>query len=329
VKSREENRALIAATIIAIILQIPIFWFIALQTKVEKGPQVTRRTLSPISGLLIPQTPKKKKKHEPVPKGQVVSLPDEIRSKEVPKKAKYLSRFDTKVKKQTRARHSSRHRKPRHSRPARRVSRVQSPNSKSLARTKLEKKQASRMENNRKVPMSEKGVLFRGDRVLRGLRNVMLPNREPSVNTNIQSTVGRYSSNDAVLDQPKADETLLNSRHFRYWAFFQRVKEQVEAQWKPSDAIMEWDPKMEHTGRNDRLTILKVTIDKEGRLLRSEVIHDSGLAYLNREALRAFKAAQPYVNPPEGMFDKHGRLTFTFGFLVEMSGGPVRFFWRP
>ncbi len=161
------------------------------------------------------------------------------------------------------------------------------------------------------------------------MRDVMMPSTKPSMRTNIQSTVGRYSSDDAVLNQPKADETLLNSRHFKYWAFFQRVKEQVENQWRPGQAIQEWDPNMEHTGNKDRLTILRVTLDKKGKLLRAEVIKDSGLDYLNREALRAFKAAQPFVNPPAAMFDKHGRLTFTFGFLVELSGGPVRFFWRP
>ena len=327
-KEREEHKALIAATIISILLQLPLFWLIATQTRVKKGPPVTRRHLSPLTGILIPQKAVKIKKHEVLPKGQIVDLPEQIRTKETPKKAKYLSRFNTKVKKQTRARHTSRHRIPRHAKPANRVSRVQSPESKSLARTKVTKKQASKMQNNLKIPLTNKGALFRGDRVLQGMRDVMMPNLHPSMNANIQSTVGRYSSNDAVLDRPKADETLLNSRHFRYWAFFQRVKDQVEAQWRPSDAIREWDPEYEHTGRKDRLTILKVTLDKNGALLRSEIVKDSGLAYLNREALRAFKTAQPFVNPPVGMFDKHGRLTFTFGFLVEMSGRPVKFFWR-
>ena len=326
---RKEKDVLKASIVIALLLQLPLFWFIAIQTRASKTPAPARRTLSPLTGVLIPQKRIKKVKKEKPPKGQIVELPEEIRSKKAPEHAKYLSKFNTKVKKQTRARHATRHRNPRHAKPAKRVARLQSPDSKSLKPTHLHKKQAAKLQNPRKVPLAEKGVLFRGDRVLKGLKDVMLPgNATNTMALNVQSTVGRLSSNDAILNQPKSDETLLNSRRFKYWAFFQRVKRQVEAQWKPGDAVMEWDPKLKQAGRKDRLTILKVTIDKKGKLLRSEIVKESGISYLDREALRAFKAAQPFVNPPGGLMDKHGRLTFNFGFLVEMSGGPVRFFWR-
>jgi protein TonB len=278
--------------------------------------------------MLIPQK-KKLKKKEPIPKGQVVDLPEEIKTKQAPKQAKFLSKFNTKVKKETRARFTNRHKKPRHSRPVKRVAKVQSRDSKSLRPTKMPKKKARPMQNNRKAPITDKGVLFRGDRVLRGLKDIMLRGDREYARPNIQATVGRSSSNDAVLDRPKADETLLNSRHFKYWGFFQRVKEQIDAQWRPFDAVQEWDPHLRNTPRKGWLTKLRVTLDQKGNLLRSEIVKGCGRKYLDREALRAMKAAQPFVNPPKGLLDKYGRLTFDFWFLVDMTGRPVRMYWRP
>ena len=79
--ARDEKNALIAAIVIAVILQLPLFWFIAQQTRMEKRRVSVRHATSPLIGMLIPQK-KKLKKKEPIPKGQVVDLPEEIKTKQ-------------------------------------------------------------------------------------------------------------------------------------------------------------------------------------------------------------------------------------------------------
>jgi TonB family protein len=165
-----------------------------------------------------------------------------------------------------------------------------------------------------------------------GLDKLLLPTIDGTgrvAGRNLHALSGGYVTDDALLGVPEeGDTTLVNSRSFKYWDFFQRVKERVRGEWSPGHIYSARDPDGKVFGSRDRLTILTVALDAEGRVMRLDVSRESGLPFLDEEAIRAFRQAGPFTNPPAGLVDADGRIAFTFGFLLEMGASKGRFFWQ-
>ena len=51
-----------------------------------------------------------------------------------------------------------------------------------------------------------------------------------------------------------------------------------------------------------------------------------GVTALDEEAVRAFRSAGPFPNPPEGLIQKDNLITFVFGFTVVY--GEPHLTWR-
>ena len=129
----------------------------------------------------------------------------------------------------------------------------------------------------------------------------------------------------SVYDVEEEDaETVLNSRRFQHWDFFYRVQERVRVVWQPSPVIEQSDPTGRIYGVKDRLTVLIVVLDKDGKVQTLRLKRDSGLPALDREAKRAVMAAAPYSNVPDKLLDETGTLKFEFSFYVERTGGRLR-----
>jgi TonB family protein len=126
---------------------------------------------------------------------------------------------------------------------------------------------------------------------------------------------------DALKDIDDGEETALNSKKWRFASFFNRVKKQVQEQWRPDEVYRRRDPNGTIYGHTSRLTIIRVQLKPNGRLANVELEQPSGLEFLDDEALRAFRAAQPFPNPPAQLVDaSDGTIKFQFGFLFELSG---------
>ena len=52
-----------------------------------------------------------------------------------------------------------------------------------------------------------------------------------------------------------------------YWAFFDRLKTSVRRQWSPNTVYRSHDPRGQVYGVQDRLTILKVTLNGDGNFI--------------------------------------------------------------
>ncbi len=140
---------------------------------------------------------------------------------------------------------------------------------------------------------------------------------------------GKYSGgpfSDYLKDVEESDATFLNAKEYKYATFFNRIKKSVSQYWNPSDVILKYDPYGNIYGNKDRLTIVKVKIDSTGNLKDVDVSQSSGVEFLDKVALDAFRAAQPFPNPPKGLIDKNGEITFNFGFYVEFSKSSLRLF---
>lgn len=130
-------------------------------------------------------------------------------------------------------------------------------------------------------------------------------------------------ANDHITGLPEGEETLLNTREFKYATFFNRVKRGVSNHWNPARVYMERDPYGNIYGVRDRYTVLNVELDSGGAVADMNVAHSCGLDFLDEEAMAAFRKASPFPNPPAGLLDERGRIAFQFGFYFEIGDRPA------
>jgi TonB family protein len=123
------------------------------------------------------------------------------------------------------------------------------------------------------------------------------------------------------------DETALNAKRWVYASFFNRLKRQVAQNWEPTGVWRRHDPSGSVYGFKSRVTQLRVSLDGNGKLAKAPtVVHASGVDVLDEEAVRAFEAAAPFPNPPGGLVQADGQITFEFSFHFAI--GAPRTSWR-
>jgi len=131
---------------------------------------------------------------------------------------------------------------------------------------------------------------------------------------------------DHVEGVDVGDSTFLNTREWKYAGFFNRVKQAIAEHWDPSGAMRARDPSGEKFFYKDRTTLLAIKMNSEGVVTGIKVERSSGLDFLDQTAVDAFEKAQPFLNPPPGLVDSHGEISFIFGFHIEAASGGMRFF---
>lgn len=292
----------------------------------------------------LPPLPKPPEVAKPKPEtpeellnGQVVETARPERE-QAPKNAKYLGRYDMTVAKETKATGRKAQGRDLGRVAIANPSSLQSPQSSSRDPTQLPQQAARATKSSGgpaqpaveaqlgpgigPAPQPERQAGQSGSVVVRGADNgLLLPSTSPgNVLRNLQALSGAPGSNDYLPDvDDEGDTNLLNTRKFRYWDYFQRVKDRVSQEWEPGRIWRERDPTGQRYGVKNRLTIVRVTLDPEGALKQLRVAKESGLEFLDDEARRAFAAASPFPNPPAGLRNDRGEIEFQFGFLFEIS----------
>jgi TonB family protein len=305
----------------------------------------TKQTVKPED---LAKEEKKKEKKDRDAKGQVVELPKPIDERR-PDKARFLSEYDSKVKQQTRAERSNRPGKIRAQRaptPRRRASAA----ARRQAARKLMKLAMRQPKAQPELPKSQLPKSAKGDQAPK--RDTVKTPRKPKVRVKVVGKAPKAAKgakgapkriklsdlklsakelakvvgggvNDALKDVKKGKHTLLNSKRWRFASFFNRVKRQVAQNWHPNRVYRRRDPRGRIYGFKDRLTVLRVKLTPKGQLKGVHLEKASGVGFLDDEAVRAFRLAQPFPNPPRGLVDaKTGLISFRFGFLFEISRRP-------
>jgi TonB family protein len=128
---------------------------------------------------------------------------------------------------------------------------------------------------------------------------------------------------DDLRGVEEGDETLLNSRSFRYAGFINRVKETVGRIWttRVEDETAKRDPSGSIYLWKDRRTVVEFTIDMRGELKDVHVTTPSGVTYLDEVAVDSFRRAERFPNPPPGLFNENGTATMGFGFVLGLARG--------
>ena len=146
--------------------------------------------------------------------------------------------------------------------------------------------------------------------------------QQPQQPENKQGQNGSQSSQtlDYIKNLDPGLETLLTTKEFVYYTYYARIRRQLNQHWGPK--VREKLTKLYQQGRTiasteDKVTKLLITLDKDGRLLKAQVIGDSGIRDLDEAAVEAFRAAAPFPNPPPGIVDPDGAIKIRWDFILE------------
>jgi len=127
-------------------------------------------------------------------------------------------------------------------------------------------------------------------------------------------------TDDFLKDKETGAETMLNTREFLYYSYYNRIRGQLKQYWEPK--IKDKLKKIFAQGRSiasdqDRITKVIIHLDDKGLLLRVQVIGESGIRDLDDAAVEAFRAAAPFPNPPKGIVDGDGTIKIRWDFILE------------
>jgi protein TonB len=127
-------------------------------------------------------------------------------------------------------------------------------------------------------------------------------------------------TDDHLKDVQTGAETILSSREFVYYAYYSRIKDRLRLYWEPK--IKEKMNRIFASGRKiaseeDRITKLVIVLDQAGKLIKVQVLSESGLKDLDDAAIEAFQAAAPFPNPPKGIIESDGTIKIRWDFVIE------------
>jgi protein TonB len=116
-------------------------------------------------------------------------------------------------------------------------------------------------------------------------------------------------------------KTQLNTKEYKYYGYYQRIKTQLNQFWQPE--VKQKVSRLMTQGRtiasdsNNKVTKLIIVLNDAGTLVKVQVIGESGVRDLDEAAVDAFRQAAPFPNPPKGMVENDGTIKIRWDFVVE------------
>lgn len=310
---REQSRAPIIVYIISsLALHIALIAVMAFFPKVE--PRSTDR----IEIQVVDRAPEPATDVQTKPLDEKLKLADqpEPLNKDIDDKAKFLSQHNQKVVKQTVAQERGEFQNKPSAQPP-----GEAPQSalQKIARF-IPKLDIMKAVRDREA-MEHK---FEGDEEFRQKKNAERKPESPATQTQTKESAPVGGDVSRTLDYIKelepGLETLLSTKEFKYYTYFARIRQQLNQHWTPR--VRQKVSQIYKSGRTiasseDMITRCLITLDRNGRLLRVQIIGDSGIRELDEAAIEAFRAAAPFPNPPKGMIDPDGTIKIRWDFILE------------
>ena len=322
--------------VLGVAIQVPLFAAFFAQTGDQNRIEPRKKRTVALTGRMLRL--RKKEKPEPVEElpedAQIVEVPPvEEPTEKIKVKTRHVADRKVRVRKETRSRRRGKT-KP-HARvghiPSKAKSVVRGKRSKSTKPTATPKgaKRLALVQPRQKLPKAKRGAKARKSLLFRGAKSRLLLPATSTRNAiaNVQALDGGGRSDDHLPKVEEGRRTVLNADKYRFADFFYRLKDAVRRHWHPSRVYRQRDPTGRVYGVKDRHTVLRISLDAKGKVLKVKVRKRCGLAFLDAEAVRAVRKAGPFRNPPEKLVKK-GRVNFDFGFYFEISSGRHRFRWR-
>lgn len=127
-------------------------------------------------------------------------------------------------------------------------------------------------------------------------------------------------SDDHLKDVPTGMQTMLSTREFVYYSYYNRIKDKLRQYWEPK--IKEKFEKTMRQGRQiasegDKITKVVIILNEKGTLIGVQILSASGVVDLDDAAVEAFRAAAPFPNPPKGIVEEDGTIKIRWDFVLE------------
>lgn len=128
----------------------------------------------------------------------------------------------------------------------------------------------------------------------------------------------------------EGDATHLDVAQFRFATFINRVSNEIEQEWRPRvrAAVRDRDPDGSMFFYKDRTVAVEVRLDPGGHVAGLYVRESSNVEFFDRIAIDSIRAAQPFPNPPRGLFEREegAGLLWTFTLFSGDSSPRIRWF---
>ncbi|NBT57908.1 energy transducer TonB [bacterium] len=132
------------------------------------------------------------------------------------------------------------------------------------------------------------------------------------------------ASDDYLPNVAAGDRTILSTREFRYFSYYNRIKDLLRQHWKPSverEVAKLWG-KGQMLKENELVTRLLVLLDKTGQIQRISKVGASGISEIDEVAVQAFYHAGPFPNPPTGLVEADGYVRINWDFILQTAAAP-------
>lgn len=256
----------------------------------------------------------RKEKASLAPNNQVVEQNEVSQNEEAPVNSRFLSAKNQKVEKQTVAAQHGQFQNLKKSAPQKTGPKGDG-KQKSVATSEDSKKQIAK-------------DLFKGFDANEALERQKVAEKQSGLgegrgNGEQNTGTGAETSqtNDYLKDVEVGLETVLNTREFKYYSYYTRIRKQLAQHWE--GRVREKLTKLFKEGRapaatnRDRITKLMIVLNDKGTLVRVQVMGDSGIRDLDDAAIEAFRAAAPFPNPPKGIVEGDGTVKIRWDFVLE------------
>lgn len=135
-----------------------------------------------------------------------------------------------------------------------------------------------------------------------------------------QAATDASRTSDYLKNVDVSNETMLNTREFKYYTYYARIRRQLSQYWEPK--VKEKLNRIFKQGRriasdHDHITKLLIVLNDDGNLVRVQVLGESGVTDLDEAATEAFKSAAPFPNPPKGIVESDGTVKIRWDFVLE------------
>jgi len=132
------------------------------------------------------------------------------------------------------------------------------------------------------------------------------------------------ASDDALRNIREGSHTVLATREFKYFSYYNRIKDMLRQHWKPMV-----ERQMAHLSKKGKTiqeaeftTRVQVLLDEKGLIQNVTRSDSSGIEELDIAAMQAFKQAAPFPNPPQGLIEKDGFVRIQWEFVLTTQAAP-------
>lgn len=252
---------------------------------------------------------------------KIVDQPDKALSNEIDEEAKFLSKNNQRVVKQTVAKNRGEFQNREKSGPAGdkgSKSPTENPMAKFLPQFDAAKAISDRAERERQYDQDAEAIMAQAKKQKKADHVASVVDKGEGDDAKKGSDVSQTL--DYIKNLDPGLETLLSSKEFKYYTYFSRVRVQLNQHWTPK--VRSKVTQMYKKGRriassDDMITRCLVTLDRSGKLVKVQIIGNSGVIELDEAAVEAFRSAAPFPNPPKGMVDNDGTIKIRWDFILE------------